>query len=383
MERSGISRRGFVAGALVGGVLVGGSGWARALAAVGKDDLDPKVKRALERTIGIDMHEHVYPAGTEPHPHFGPPPHPPEEQAGATLDLATEVRRSGLTAVCASFVLDFAKNDKPGDAMTNYMQWMKALDGQLAVGKMHAALKLSDLLDAHRTGRPTIVKSVEGAMFLEGNLKYIDVVYQRGVRHLQLLHMKDDLVSPLGEVITGESHVKGLSAFGAEVIQECNRVGMLVDLAHAAPETVRAALKVSKKPVIYSHTGWASRPGKDPRVAKMMAQHLMSDERAKVIADAGGVVGVWTKQTDSPKEFVERLHVAVEAIGVEHVGIGTDEDLLSSRAGQGLNLNWPGMKAGFFTLVVEEMVRQGWSLEETEKVGGGNYCRVFGAATVI
>lgn len=367
-----------------------GSGWMTALAAAG-DAVDPAVARVLAKTIGIDMHNHVYPAGTEPHPHFGPPPGsgsgqkgppPPQQEQpqGPELLLADELKRSGLTAVCASFVLDFAANDKPGDAMRNYLRWMDALDAQLAKGHVRAALTLKDIEAAHAGGKPTIVRSVEGAMFIEGNLKNIDAVYQRGVRHLQFLHMKDDLVSPLGDVITGQSHLGGLTAFGAEVIQECNRIGMLVDLAHATPETVAGALKVAKEPVLYSHTGLDSRPGKDLRMAEMMKPHLISKEHAKVIADAGGVVGVWTKLADSPKEFVENIQAMVDAIGVDHVGIGTDDDLLSPREGAGLNRNWPGMAAGFFPVVVGEMVRQGFSNEEIGKVGGGNYCRLFGKA---
>jgi len=189
------------------------------------------------------------------------------------------------------------------------------------------------------------------------------------------------MVSPLGDVITAPAHLGGLTAFGAEVVKECNRLGILVDLAHATAETVLGALKVAAQPLIVSHTGLDTRLGANPRMAEMIKPHLISKERAKVVADAGGVVGVWTKLADSPKQFVENIKAMVDAIGIDHVGIGTDSDLLSSHAGQGTNKSWPGLAGGFFPAVVGEMLLQGFTPEEIGKAGGGNYCRVFGKAT--
>jgi membrane dipeptidase len=173
----------------------------------------------------------------------------------------------------------------------------------------------------------------------------------------------------------------GLTAFGGEVVKECNRLGILVDLAHARGETVLGALKVATQPFIVSHTGLDTRPGSNPKLAEMMKPHLISKERAKVVADAGGVVGVWTKLADSPKEFVENLRAMVDAIGIDHVGIGTDTDLLSAKVGQGTNKAWPGLTGGFFNVVAGEMLAQGFTPDDIGKVGGGNFCRVFGKAT--
>ena len=185
----------------------------------------------------------------------------------------------------------------------------------------------------------------------------------------------------MGDVITSPAHLGGLTAFGAEVVKECNRLGVLVDLAHARPETVLGALKVATQPVIVSHTGLDSRTGGNPRMAEMMKPHLISNERAKVVADADGVIGVWTKLAGSPKEFAENIKAMVDVIGIDHVGIGTDTDLLSSRVGQGTNKAWPALTGGFFYAVVGEMLLQGFTPDEIGKVGGGNFCRVFGKAT--
>jgi membrane dipeptidase len=113
----------------------------------------------------------------------------------------------------------------------------------------------------------------------------------------------------------------------------------------------------------------------------MMKPHLISKERAKVVADAGGVIGVWTKLADSPKEFAENIKAMVDVVSIDHVGIGTDTDLLSSRVGQGTNKAWPALTAGFFHAVVGEMLLQGFTPDDIGKVGGGNFCRVFGQVT--
>ena len=363
-----------VAGA--GGAMLLGPTWLNAAG----DGVDPRVAQVMSGTIGIDIHNHVYPAGTEPHPQNGQAQEK-EQQKAPALFLAEELKRSGLTAVCASFVLDHAPNDKPGDARDNFLRWLTAIDAQLEKGHIHRALHLKDLQAAHHHSQATIVQTVEGAQFIEGHLERVGEAYKRGVRHLQLLHEQDDMVSPLGDTNTAPAHLGGLTAFGAEVVKACNRLGILVDLAHASHETVLGALKVVTQPPIVSHTSLDSRTGGNPRMAEMMKPRLISKEHAQVVADAGGVIGVWTHLADSLKDFVESIKAMADAVGIDHVGIGSDTDLLSSRVGQGTNQAWPGLTGGFFHAVVGEMLLQGFTPDDIAKVGGGNFCRVFGKAT--
>jgi membrane dipeptidase len=373
----GLSRREFLTTAVgAGGAMLLGPAWLNAAG----DGVDPRVARVMSKIIAIDMHNHVIPAGMEPHPR-GQPPRQDEQQQAPALSLVQALRQSGLTAVCASYGLDQATFAKPGDAWDTFRRWLTALDAQLEKGHIHRALNVKDLQAAHAHGQPTIVQTVEGSQFIEGRLERVEEAYKRGVRNLQLLHEKDDMVSPLGDVILKPAHLGGLTAFGAEVVKECNRLGILVDLAHASPETVLGALKVGTQPILVSHTGLDSRLGNDPRMAGIMKPHLISKENAKVVADAGGVIGVWTKLADSPKEFVENIKAMVDAVGIDHVGIGTDTDLLSSRAGQGTNKAWPGLSAGFFPPVLNEMLLQGFAPDDINKVAGGNYCRIFGKVT--
>lgn len=375
---STLSRRRFLTTtASAGSAMLLGPAWLNAWS----DEVDPDVAKVLSTIIGIDMHNHVYPAGTEPHPQHGPAQPQSQQSPVQSLPLAAELKRSGLTAVCASFVLDFAPNNKPGDARSNFFHWLTAIDAQLAQGHIRRALNLNDLQTAHVHSRPTIVQTVEGAHFIEGHLDRVGEAYQRGLRCLQLLHERDDMVSPLGDTNTTPAHLGGLTAFGAEVVKECNRLGIVVDLAHASHETVLNALKIATQPLIVSHTSLDSRTSGNPKMIEMMKPRLISKEHAKVVADAGGIVGVWTHLADSLPDFVESIKSMVDAIGIDHVGIGSDTDLLSSRVGQGTNVAWPGLTGGLFTAVVGEMLRQGFTPDEIGKVGGGNFCRVFGKVT--
>src|SRR5271170_3666387 len=119
-----LSRREFLTTAVgAGGAMLLGPAWLNAAG----DGIDPRIAQIMSGTIGIDMHNHVYPAGTEPHPQQGQPRPQEEQQQAPDLFLAEELKRSRLTAVCASFVLDFSPTDKPGDARDNFLRWLTAI----------------------------------------------------------------------------------------------------------------------------------------------------------------------------------------------------------------------------------------------------------------
>jgi membrane dipeptidase len=84
---------------------------------------------------------------------------------------------------------------------------LDAIDAQLTRDQMRRALTLKDLASAHEQGKPILVQSVEGAQFIEGHLERVGEVYTRGLRHLQRLHAKDDLVTPLGDISNKAAHL--------------------------------------------------------------------------------------------------------------------------------------------------------------------------------
>lgn len=340
---------------------------------------DARVAEIVATTFGIDTHNHVDVPLTE----AGMP--------GPDLDLTGAMRQSGLAAIGMTFATDY----QPGDAHARFLHGMDAMDLQLKRNGMRRALTSEEIRAAHGKGQPIVIQAIEGAHFLEGHIERVAEAYQRGLRLFCLLHDSDASV-PLGDVYTNPPRFGGLTEFGAKVIKECNRQGILIDLAHADTRTTEAALKLSRHPVIISHTGLDTQLGSNPRMAAMMRPRLIGKEQAKMVAASGGLVGVWTHLTDTPLDYAHNLRAMVDVIGVEHVCLGTDTKMTppgqrfggphpddahsGPRIGERTNLVWSNQTDGFYFTVVDAMLKTGFTRDEIAKIGGENFLRVFAAS---
>ena len=362
---------------------------------------DPRVADIVSKTIGIDTHNHIDVPLTD------------SEMPGPDLDLTGEMKRSGLTAVCMTFATDY----QPGDAYDRFLKALASMDRQLESNHIKRSLTPDDVRSTHRARQATVIQAVEGGHFLQGRIERVEEAYGRGLRQLGLLHDSDATV-PLGDVYTNPPRFGGLTAFGASVIKECNRLGIVIDLAHANMKTTEAALKISTKPVVVSHTGLDTQLGSDPRMAQMMRPRLISKEQAKIVADGGGAVGVWTHLADTPLEYAQNIRAMIDVIGVDHVIIGTDTKLTppasrpvnfppgagtqpgkpearaansngpgsggpqpgqqQPRPGERTNAAWAGETAGFYYIVVDALLQTGFTPDEIGKIGGENFLRIFG-----
>ncbi len=361
------------------------------------DISDPRVAGIVAKTIGIDTHNHI------------DVPLTAAEMPGPDIDLAGEMKRSGLSAICMAFATDY----QPGDAYDRFLKGLASMDRQLERNGMKRSLTADDVRAAHKNNQPTVIQAIEGGHFLQGHVERVEEAYGRGLRQFGLLHDSDASV-PLGDVYTNPPRYGGLTAFGTSVIKECNRLGILIDLAHANMQTTEAALKVTTRPVIVSHTGLDTQLGNNPSMAQMMRPRLISKEQAKILANAGGLVGVWTHLADTPLDYAQNMRALVDVIGVDHVCIGTDTKLTQpsprpngpppggprpggpgqspapggpppgpqrARVGERTNLAWQDQTAGFYYVVVDAMLKTGFTPDEIGKIGGGNFLRVFGMAT--
>jgi microsomal dipeptidase-like Zn-dependent dipeptidase len=359
------------------------------------------------KTIGIDTHNHI------------DVPLTAAEMPGPDIDLKGEMKRSGLSAICMTLATDY----QPGDPYDRFLKGLASMDRQLQRNGMKRSLTPADVRTCHSSGQPTVIQAVEGGHFLQGHLERVEEAYQRGLRHFGLLHDSDASV-PLGDVYTNPPRYGGLTAFGASVIKECNRLGILIDLAHANQQTTEMSLKVTTRPVIISHTGLDTQLGSNARMAQIMHPRLISKEQATLVANAGGLVGVWTHLSDTPVEYARNVRALVDVIGVEHVCIGTDTKLTQpsprpngpgpggpppggpgpggsgpgsagaggprpdgfrpgqqhARIGERTNEAWEDETAGFYYTVVDAMLKTGFTADEIGKIGGGNFLRVFGLA---
>jgi len=213
----------------------------------------------------------------------------------------------------------------------------KWLDEELARVKAHlAAQKLKIVVnagdvDAALKGEPHVVLAVEGATFLDDGIGQLAVAYEAGIRLIQLVHY---VRNPIGDFQTEKPEHNGLSDFGKTVIADCNRLGILVDLAHCTNETVTDALTQSKVPLIWSHSSVTRERTPDWRMPVWQARQL-SLKGAKAIADKGGVVGLWALGADvgkTPDSYAARLLEMAEWLGEDHVAFGTDMNALSAPA---------------------------------------------------
>ena len=364
---------------------------------------DPRIAKITARTIGIDTHNHI------------DVPLNAAELPGPKVDLFGEMKKSGLSAICMTFAVDYQKLTRSGEAYERFINGLDAMDEVLKSNNMQRALNYEDIKTAHKTNHPIVIQSVEGGHFLEGKLERLEIAYNRGLRHLGLLHDSDASV-PLGDVYTNPANWGGLTAFGKDVIKECNRLGILIDLTHCSNDTIDAALKISTNPVLISNTGLETQLGNNAFMAKMMKPRLISKKQAKIVADAGGVIGVWTHLADTPMEYAQNIRAMVDVIGVDHVCIGTDTKMTPSyrsvgsfnpkpeqnnsdnqnnetqknnfdagkkniRIGERTNEAWQNQKLGFYYSVIDSMLQIGFSEEEIGKIGGSNFLRLFDAAT--
>jgi membrane dipeptidase len=353
-RRDVLARAGWLAGlALRAGVPALLSGCASV------ETADPELARILDAVIGVDVHSHA--GGV----HF---------RSRLDVDLAAQMRQGRMTAVCLGHTGDgpvlgrdtdnrvISRDPAAGELWRHTQARLDFFDGIVRGQSLRRALKRGDLEQAHRDRAPAIVQLIEGCQFLEGKLERVADVYTRGVRQLQLVHF---LRSDLGDNQTESPAQGGLTALGREVIVECNRLGMVVDTAHGTMRFVEQAATVSRTPLLLSHTQVTRQPGR-------LSRHV-SHEHGRLIAQTGGLVGIWSFGTTSQSlaDFVDRVAVAVEAVGVDHVGLGSDV------GGAGRNL-WTDY--GTFPEIVRLMRRKGFSVADIGKIAGGNYVRIFNAS---
>ena len=334
-----------------------------------------EIEAILVKNLGIDTHNHIdVPLNKADFP-------------GPKLDLLGEMKKSGLSAICMTFALDYQKLSREGEAFERFENGLNALDEVLNQNGMERALVFGDLERSIKNNQPTLIQSIEGGHFLEGKLERLEWAYKRGLRHFGLLH-DSNASTPLGDIYTNPPQWNGLTDFGKQVVEECNRLGILIDLTHCSNEAINAALKISKTPMMVSHTGLNTQLGNNPQMAKIMAPRLISREQAKILADSGGVIGVWTHLSDSALEYAQNIKAMVNVVGIDQVCIGTDTKMTPSyhpegdaprppRNGERTNGAWAGQSQGFYYEVVDALLKTGFKEEEIAKIGSLNFLRVL------
>jgi membrane dipeptidase len=346
-----MNRRTVLSGLLTAGV-IGGSRGAQA-------------EGASPVPIG-DMHAHLFFVG----------PKPADQQP-----LALNMAGGGASLVSWSLVGDQpwirrterglrqSGNPKGGAATKWFEKELARVKAHIAEQNLKVALTPSDL-DRALVGEPHVLLSVEGASFLDDGIAGLQRAYAAGVRHIQLVHYIENTV---GDFQTEAPRHSGLTAFGRDVVLECNRLGILVDLAHCTAEAVTQTLEVSRAPVVWSHSSVVR--GEEPnwKMTPWRARRLSLDT-ARAIAGKGGVVGVWALLSDvgaTAQSYADRVLELASWLGDDHVGFGTDMNALS---------NSPIANYSDLRRAVEHMERRGIERDRVKKIAIGNYVRVLRSA---
>ena len=233
-------------------------------------------------------------------------------------------------------------------------------------GKVKRVLKTSDIPYTLEFGHlPGAILSIEGGDPLEGDPGRVDEFYGLGVRIITLVHNRNN---ELGDSIRLEPRI-GLTPAGEQVVGRMQELGMVVDLAHADSATLRGAVRISRKPVIDSHTS--------PKYAGTAMKRLRTWEDMDCIAGTGGVVCTWPFAHEDGtvrKSFSDWAREILEMkrrIGMEHVGLGTD--------GGG---NLPDLIEGYrdvrdLVSLAVAMREAGLSRKDIRAYFGGNILRVL------
>lgn len=188
--------------------------------------------------------------------------------------------------------------------------------------KIVRAETLNDFVQAQRDGKLAFWLSLEGAHELGGNLDKLEDWYKRGVRSITLAHFTNNEFAASSADAAADP--AGLTDLGRRLICECNRLGIVIDIAHTHPVSFYQTLQLSKAPVIVSHTGVA-------RIEKVFRN--LTDEQIRAVAKNRGVIGLmfagfWlnSKRWANMDDLLAHMNVVREVGGDDVLAIGSDFD---------------------------------------------------------
>ena len=221
-----------------------------------------------------------------------------------------------------------------------------------------------NLWQLKKDGKRAIMLGIENGYAIGKDICNVEAFRKRGVVYMTLCHNGDNDIC---DSARGNHEHGGVSEFGKQVIEEMNRVGMMVDLSHAGEESFYDALQISKTPIVCSHSS-----------ARALCDHPrnLTDEQMRALAKTGGVAqvtlyhGFLKKQTDATiLDAIDHLNHMVNIMGIEHVGIGTDFD------GDG------GIRgcasASELINFTRRLLRERYTEEQIQMIWGRNFLRVM------
>ena len=241
------------------------------------------------------------------------------------------------------------------------------------------ALTSEDVRRITAAGKIASLMGVEGGHSIENSLANLQRLYDRGARYMTLTHSKN---TPWADSCSDEPKCNGLSDFGREVVREMNRIGMLVDISHVSPKTMHDVLDTTRAPVIFSHSS-----------VKAVCDHPRNvpDDVLARLPENGGVVMInffsrfVVPTAEGPQDesrrgtihdVVDHIAHAVKIAGVDHVGLGSDFDGITSTP-VGLE------DVATYPAITQLLLERGFDREGIHKILGGNVLRAMAQAELV
>jgi len=281
--------------------------------------------------------------------------------------------------------------------------------------ELEMAYTAADIRRIHQAHRIASMIGIEGGHQINNSLAVLRQMYDAGARYMTLTHTAN---TAWADSATDTPAHHGLTPFGIEVVREMNRLGMLVDLSHVSPETMKAALAVSESPVIFSHSSARALVDHPRNVSDDILRAVAANDGVVMVNFAPGYVsaarnqwdadqaaeqtrfnnppyvGLYIGQPDRAKaalalweqkhprpvttlaQVADHIDHIKQVAGVGHVGLGSDFDGIED-APVGLD----GVDR--YPALLEELMRRGWSDSDIAKVAGENVLRVMAAAEKV
>lgn len=223
----------------------------------------------------------------------------------------------------------------------------------------------ADILRNKRNGQRSLLTGIENGLAIEDDINNVQHFANRGITYITLCHNGDNQICDSARHSLNTHG--GVSPFGAQVIAEMNRLGLMVDLSHAGEKSFYDALQISRTPIVCSHSN--SR-------ALCDVPRNITDEQMRALAAAGGVCQITlyngflrTDGNATITDAIRHLEHAIDIMGIEHVGLGTDFD------GDG---GIPGLAdASELVNFTKALLRRRYSETDMSLIWGGNWLRVM------
>ncbi|MGI6343756.1 MAG: dipeptidase [Bacillota bacterium] len=256
---------------------------------------------------------------------------------------------------------------KPDRSLKRALQIFDAFFRELEANpdQMMMATCVADIRRAKEENKVAAVLAIEGGEALEGDLGVLRVLHRLGVRAIGLTwNERNDIADGVGDARSGG----GLSVFGAELIKEMNRLGILVDVSHLSDAGFWDVIELSSQPIIASHSN-----------ARAVCNHRrnLTDDQIKALAKNGGVMGMnfaagFVKEGGKATlgDLLDHIDHIVSLVGPRHVGLGSDFDGIGATP-EGLT------DVSRMPLITEGLFQRGYSEDDIKLILGGNYLRVF------